>query len=145
MVKFITPYDSLYVRSMALFNGKPLNEVKLREDDMEGSFHLGFWKQQQIVAVASFFPVGLEGYEGKGYRLRQMGVLPHHQGEGLGRKVLEKGLVHLQTELETDYLWCNARKIAYNFYERLGMAFISEEFDVPNIGPHKKMIIHLSK
>ncbi|MEM7514241.1 MAG: GNAT family N-acetyltransferase, partial [Bacteroidota bacterium] len=63
MVKFISPYDSLYVRSMALFNGKPLNEVKLREDDMEGSFHLGFWKQQQIVAVASFFPVGLEGYE----------------------------------------------------------------------------------
>ena len=111
---------------------------------MEGAFHLGFWKKQQIVAVSSFFPVGLETYEGKGYRLRQMGVLPHHQGEGLGRKVLEKGLIHLQTELDTAYLWCNARRIAYPFYERLGMSYISEEFDVPNIGPHRRMIIQLS-
>jgi predicted GNAT family N-acyltransferase len=37
-------------------------------------------------------------------------------------------------------LWCNARTPAVGFYERHGWTTVGEEFDVPPIGPHYRMV-----
>jgi ribosomal protein S18 acetylase RimI-like enzyme len=50
----------------------------------------------------------------------------------------------LLKERGVSYLWCNARTSAIGFYEKLGMKVISEEFEIPVIGPHKVMIRHLN-
>ena len=39
--------------------------------------------------------------------------------------------------------WCNARNRAVPFYLRHGYAVVSEEFDVPGIGPHRVMVKRL--
>jgi hypothetical protein len=37
---------------------------------------------------------------------------------------------------KVNYVWCNARKKAVPFYRNLGFEIISDEFEVPVIGPH---------
>ena len=36
-------------------------------------------------------------------------------------------------------LWCNARTPARSFYERAGFRVVSDEFELPGIGPHVVM------
>jgi len=33
-------------------------------------------------------------------------------------------------------VWCNARTPALSLYQRAGLAVVSEEFELPRIGPH---------
>jgi hypothetical protein len=40
-----------------------------------------------------------------------------------------------------DVLWCDARKVALGFYERLGFDRIDEWYEVPLIGPHQLMYV----
>ena len=40
-------------------------------------------------------------------------------------------------------MWCNARKGAVWFYQRLGFVTVSEEFEIAPIGPHYVMEIDL--
>ena len=35
--------------------------------------------------------------------------------------------------------WCNARVPALAFYQRQGWQIMSEQFDIPTAGPHRKM------
>jgi predicted GNAT family N-acyltransferase len=41
-------------------------------------------------------------------------------------------------------VWCNARVRARSLYERAGFTVVSEEFDVPEIGPHLVMECRLA-
>jgi hypothetical protein len=43
-----------------------------------------------------------------------------------------------------DRVWCNARIAARTLYERAGFQATSEEFNVPEIGPHYVMELRLS-
>jgi hypothetical protein len=36
-------------------------------------------------------------------------------------------------------LWCNARLPAVGFYEKQGWITISDTFEIPTAGPHRKM------
>jgi len=40
-------------------------------------------------------------------------------------------------------LWCDARLKAVPFYASLGFQSLPEVYDVPNIGPHQFMWIHI--
>ena len=35
-----------------------------------------------------------------------------------------------------DFLWCNARLIAVEFYKKTGFSSIGEQFNISEIGPH---------
>jgi hypothetical protein len=41
-------------------------------------------------------------------------------------------------------LWCNARTGALSFYEQFGWSISSDEFDIPTVGPHRRMLRTLS-
>lgn len=38
--------------------------------------------------------------------------------------------------VHASYIWCNARTVAVGFYSRSGFEVISEEFEIPEAGPH---------
>ena len=40
-------------------------------------------------------------------------------------------------------MWCDARVGAVGFYERMGFAVVTEEFDKPEVGPHRGMLVEL--
>ena len=50
---------------------------------------------------------------------------------------------YLTKETQSEILWCNARTTAFEFYEKMGFTIVGDEFDIPNLGPHKKGFISL--
>ena len=72
---------------------------------------------------------------GAAWRLRGMATSDEARGSGLGRVVLEACFDAVR-EAGGRVLWCNARIGAVPFYQRLGLACVGPEFDIPSIGPH---------
>jgi ribosomal protein S18 acetylase RimI-like enzyme len=99
-----------------------------------GSVAFGVSVDDALVAVGL---VGPEGGPGA-WRIRGMATVPEARGRGAGTAVLSALVEHAVSGGATR-IWCNARIGARSLYERAGFRVISEEFDVPRIGPHYVM------
>lgn len=116
-----------------------LLECGLDVDDMEGTFHVGAFKYDEIVSIGTFLIQRNEKFkEEKQYRLRAMASSPSVRGENFGKKVIEFAIQELRYR-KVDLLWCDAREIALGFYEKMGFTVVGDFYDVPQIGPHKLM------
>ncbi len=71
-------------------------------------------------------------------KLRQMAVNPAYQRQGLGKKLIQKVEVYLQTQ-GVRHIELNARKTALKFYQKLGYKITSDEFFEIGL-PHFKMM-----
>jgi len=143
LIKFISAEDTLAIRNEILRNGKPgSDDCKFRQDEEEGSFHLGLFVEGKLVSIASFHKCNHTDYYGKGYQLLEMATLNEHRGKGYGNKLINFAVVFLRRQ-KAEYVWCNARKVAYHFYFRLNFKFISDEHEVPGIGPHRNMFLKI--
>ncbi len=142
-VRLISAAEALPLRAQVLRPGQPLQNAVLPHDQREDTFHVGAFSNGHLVCVATFhedvFP---ELKAERPYRLRGMGTNTAFHGQGLGRMVLEYGLQILR-ERGCDLMWCNAREAAFPFYERLGLQYLGDMFDITGIGPHKVMYIYL--
>lgn len=109
------------------------------EDDLPTTFHIGTFIDKNLVGIASF---SLEPHPHlkfqMAYRLRGMATEQSLKGSGIGRRTLEYGIEELKKR-GCDLLWCNAREVAFGFYQKLKFSFLGEIFDIPTIGPHKVM------
>ena len=74
----------------------------------------------------------------KQYRLRAMASLPEVRGSGAGKMIVQEALRLVEAK-GMEVLWCDARKVALGFYEKLGFERIDEWYEVPKIGPHQFM------
>ena len=81
-------------------------------------------------------------FEGEAFQLRGMATAHSFQGKGIGNKLVNFAIVYLRGQ-HINYVWCNARQKAFKFYTSLGFEFISDFFDIPNIGPHKQMYLKI--
>ncbi|MDO7743693.1 MAG: GNAT family N-acetyltransferase, partial [Pedobacter sp.] len=63
---------------------------------------------------------------------------------GYGAELINFAIAELK-ENHAVYIWCNARSTAAGFYKKLGFKMISEEFEIPGVGPHFNMLYSLSK
>lgn len=143
MVKFISNDEVLPIRNEVLRNGKlKLDECRFTNDDDPKSFHLGYFAVEELATVASFHPQSYGSFAGTGYQLRGMATLPPYQGKGMGTQLVNFAMVYLKGQ-GINYIWCNARKVAVNFYASLGFEVVSDEFDVPGIGPHYTMYVKI--
>lgn len=143
MIRFIQADDVLPVRNEVLREGKlTLEQCRFPGDDAEGAFHLGYFNNDQLVCIATFFPKNYDGYAGKAYQLRGMATLESYRSKGIGNQLVNFAVVYLRGQ-KANYIWCNARKNALRFYGNLGFEVISDEFEVPNIGPHRVMYLKI--
>ena len=145
MVRFITPAETLDIRSEILRNGELLpEECRFEGDDEPGAFHLGYFQDGRLVSIASFHNQPHPGYGPNGFQLRGMATLTGFQGKGIGKQIIQFAMIYLQQQ-GAAYVWCNARKVAYNFYLALQFSFISGEFEIKGIGLHRKMLRKIDK
>lgn len=143
MIRFIPVEDTLPIRNDILRGGKlSLDECRFPGDEAEGAFHLGYFDNDSLVCIATFHPKNYEGYSGKGYQLRGMATLEAYRGRGIGNQVVNFAIVYLRGQ-KANYVWCNARKSALKFYGDLGFEIISDEFEVPVIGPHRVLYLKI--
>lgn len=139
MVKYITAEQTLPLRSLVLRNGLREAQCVFPQDHNEGVLHLGSFAGDQLVSVATIFPEDDPEHGPKGFRLRGMASDPAFAGKGYGAKLINFAIDEL-TSANAAYIWCNARSSAAAFYTKLGFTMISEEFEIPGIGPHFNMI-----
>ena|SRR6185437_7137377 len=143
MIRFIPVEDLLAIRNDVLREGKlTLDECRFPSDELTGVFHLGYFAGEELACIASFHQQGFGEFFGKGYQLRGMATIEKYRAQGLGYQLLNFAIVYLRKQ-KADYIWCNARKRAITFYLKLGFEIISDEFQVPDIGPHYVMYVKL--
>jgi len=136
MIRFIEIEDLLSIRKEVLRPWKLTpDECRFPTDELPGAFHLGYYEQGELVCIASFHPQNYDEFSGTGYQLRGMATTEKYRGKGFGNQLLNFGIVYLRRQ-KANYLWCNARKKALQFYMNMGFEIISPEFEVPDIGPH---------
>jgi ribosomal protein S18 acetylase RimI-like enzyme len=122
--------------------GMVLREVSLAETralrlaagEPAGAFAVGVFDRAELIAVGFVVPEGEPG----AWRVRGMATAPHARGKGAGTAVLDALLRHAIAGGAVR-VWCNVRTPARSLYERAGFRAISEQFELPHIGPHVVM------
>jgi predicted GNAT family N-acyltransferase len=143
MIKFIKLDELLAIRNEVLREGKLTTEQCIfPSDNLPGAFHLGYFTDGHLACVASFHPQIYGEYTGAGYQLRGMATLEQYREKGFGNQLVNFAIVYLRGQ-KANYLWCNARKKAVQFYLNVGFEIISAEFEVPGIGPHHVMYVKI--
>ncbi len=130
----------MHVQEVSLEQTRALRQAILRPhetleqlaaDEPSDAFAVGAFEEGELVAVGLIAPDGGPG----AWRVRGMATAPHARGAGAGTEVLG-ALVGHALERGASRVWCNARTPARSLYERAGFRVISEEFELPQIGPH---------
>jgi GNAT superfamily N-acetyltransferase len=108
--------------------------AELASHEPPDAFAVGAFDADRLVAVGL---VGPEGEPGE-WRVRGMATLPEFRGQGAGSAVLTALLDHARRQGATA-VWANVRTPARTLYARAGLEVVSEEFELPEIGPHLVM------
>lgn len=113
---------------------KPLNleftEVELKKDKED--IHFGLFDEERILASLTL-TIG----DKERMKMRQVAVDNAFQGKGFGKE-LSKAAEKYAKENGFTIMFCNARKVAVVFYEKMGYKIVSDEFTEVNI-PHYTM------
>jgi ribosomal protein S18 acetylase RimI-like enzyme len=133
--------DTYPLRAQELRQGRPM---AMDGDDAPYALHLAARIDGgDIVGVVRFHPRDCPWREGEGsWQLRGMATDPRVRGLGVGRALVAEGLARVAAR-GADLVWCDARKAAVGFYERIGFSIVTEEYDLRPVGPHRGMLIEL--
>jgi len=142
MIKFINTEDTLALRSLVLREGNVLELCRFEGDDDVNSFHMGYYRDEELICIGSFHKQAKEGYMGEGYQLRGMATHFDYQGKGIGNQLLNFAIIYLRGQ-KINYIWCNARINACGFYLGMGFEIISDEFEINGVGPHREMYLKI--
>ncbi|HEX6712354.1 MAG TPA: GNAT family N-acetyltransferase [Thermoleophilaceae bacterium] len=130
----------LAVREIPIADTRPLRRSILRPhqtlEELAGheppaAFAVGAFSGADLISVGFVAPEGPPG----SWRVRGMATAPAARGRGAGAAVLEALVTHAR-EHGASRIWCNARTPARSLYERAGFVIASDEFELPQIGPH---------
>jgi GNAT superfamily N-acetyltransferase len=135
--------DTYCLRARVLRDGDSA-AVRVPDDDLPGTWHLGARHSGALVGVASFYsrPCPL-ATDVAAMQLRFMAVDPAMQGRGIGRQLLDHALRELRKE-KVGILWANGRDTALDFYTRLGFTVVGDGFIHEPGLPHHLIVLGLS-
>jgi ribosomal protein S18 acetylase RimI-like enzyme len=136
LIRRVTAEDIRPLRHSVLRPGQAFLETRYPGDD--AGLHFGAFDGDRLVGIASLYEEGRADGPAGGWRLRGMATDPNVRGAGYGAALLAACVEEVAGAGGTE-VWCNARMAAVGFYRRAGFEVVSEEFDVPGIGPHLVM------
>ena len=136
--------DIINLRHRLLRPGRPLALAHFQGDKEPSTWHVGLFhpcppkEDAPLISCASFV---LNVYKtDSAWQLRGMCTEPGHQSRGFGGLLLHAAEESIVKHSGVRLFWCNARVGAVRFYERHGWNIDSDQFDVPTVGPHRKMV-----
>ena len=140
MIRFISAKQTIPLRSGVLREGYPIEECYFDGDNDNTTFHLGYFTEnEELVCILTCKKENHGKLPKQAYRLRGMATHPDYRRKGYGKELLNAATVHIKEELGIDYVWFNAQRGAFPFYESMGFEFMSDEFDIPTVGLHREM------
>ncbi len=111
LIKRISAEVTLDVRHQVLWPSKPVDYVRLAEDD--NGLHFGLYLEEVLISVISVFVHNGEA------QFRKFATLENYQGLGYGSKLF-KHMLSVIESMGVRRIWCNARLDANGFYKRVG-------------------------
>ncbi|MBZ9785961.1 GNAT family N-acetyltransferase [Psychroflexus sp. CAK57W] len=143
-IKYISSGETIDLRHLVLRQGRPRNSSHMKGDHLKSTKHIGAFIDSKCVGVLSLFLASTDQLSNLSqYQLRGMAVDPEHRKKNIGRKLISFSENELRSR-NVEVIWCNAREIAVNFYKKLDFEVISDEFHIPDVGPHYVMYKRLS-
>ena len=115
----IPPQATWPIRQQVMWPDKPLDYVKLDQDDQ--GLHLGLKVEGKLVSIISAFIRGNEA------QFRKFATLTEEQGKGYGSHLLSYLIAELE-EQGIEKIWCNARQEKAGFYARFGLMQTAKTF-----------------
>lgn len=141
-IRQIDPKDTYAIRHIMLREGLDVESCKFDGDFDELTIHLGGFVDEKLASVASFYFHKNENIDEEyQYQLRGMATLSQYQAQGLSSALLKTAFPMIRAN-NVHLLWCNARIGAIGFYEKVGFTKLSDQFDIPGVGPHVLMSIN---
>lgn len=134
IIKKIPWQVALPIRHTVLWPDKPLSFCVVEGD--ENANHFGVFIKGHLVTVASIYINGTKA------RLRKFATLPDFQGQGLGSYII-KHIIEILKSKNISLFWCDARKTAISFYQKLGLKQQGKEFDKSGV-MYIKMAVYLN-
>ncbi len=128
----------LPIRQKVLRAGMPGLSPRFAGDDDPGTVHIAALIDEEVVGCVTFLKSTIE--DRPAWQMRGMAVDTARQGRGIGRHLLDQARAILAAADPRRLWWCNARTSAVPFYRALGWETVSEEFEIPSVGPHYRMI-----
>jgi len=119
-IKAISSAQTLPIRQEAMWPNKPLEFVRLNND--EKGRHFGLFINDKLVTVISLF------VEHEEAQFRKFATLPEFQGKGYGSQLLAMVLDEVQQE-DCIKVWCNARVNKVGYYNRFGLKETAKTFE----------------
>ncbi len=142
-VRVISAVETLPLRQTVLRPGRSVAASQFPGDDAPATRHYGAFRAGQLLGIASLYLAELPEQPGvTAWQLRGMATAPEARGMGFGR-ALVFACIAFARENGARLLWCNARTTAAGFYRKLGFETLGEEFEIPDVGPHFRMILRL--
>jgi GNAT superfamily N-acetyltransferase len=140
-IRAITAEDTLDLRLAILRPGLPRETAIFPGDDAPTSHHYGAYLDGRLVGVATmhYAPLLDRPDFDPAYQIRGMAIVDEVRGQGAGGALLTKCLDEAK-RAGAHWVWCNARTPAAGFYSRHGFQVQGGIFDVPNAGPHYRML-----
>lgn len=144
--QIVTAIDCIKLRSKILRPGQPIELCKYPEDQSPSTIHLGIYEGPHLICTGTLLQKNCSLFPEitTAYQLRGMATDHDFQGQGLGRKLLEKAEEVLKNK-KCPLIWFNARESAFAFYQKCGFELKGDFFDIPGVGPHKVMFKTLMK
>jgi GNAT superfamily N-acetyltransferase len=142
-VRTITAVETWPLRLAVLRPGRPIESAQFPGDDLQTTRHFGAFRDARLLGIASLYLAEMPEQPGlPAFQLRGMATAPETRGLGLGR-ALVYACIGFVRENGAQLLWCNARIGAAGFYRKLGFEIIGGEFEIPDVGPHFRMVLRL--
>ena len=112
---------------------------KMVGDEEPGTLHLGIFVEGELGGIVSLMKASIPDFKDEPqYQIRGMATASRHQGKGFGKKLLEEAEKRLKAK-GVEFIWCNARVVALDFYLKMGYEIYGSVFELPEIGPHYRM------
>ena len=118
-IQKITAKQTLPIRHEAMWPSKPLDYVKLPND--EAGRHYGLFVQTKLVSVISLF------LENRSLQFRKFATLADFQGKGYGTALLRHVMEWAENE-GLDKIWCNARVHKSSYYRKFDLRETEDHF-----------------
>jgi len=145
IVKRVRVSEIIGLRHRELRRGQSIQTAYLTGDEEPDTRHFGAVladSPAEIICCASFMTSTIQ--DEPAWKLRGMATASAFQGEGIGRFLLASAEEILINGSPIRLLWCNSRAAAVGFYEKQGWQCISDIIEIPNVGPHRKMMKRIS-
>ena len=119
-IKQITSFETLQIRHKVMWPNKPIEYVKLQND--EKGRHFGLFINGELTSIISLF------LENEVVQFRKFATLNAYQGLGYGTMLLKNTIDLLEKE-GIKKLWCNARVEKSKFYDKFNLKPTNTKFE----------------